>query len=68
MPGDTPTASIGIRSREAARLLGVSERTLWSWAQKGLVPHRRIGRIVLFSPSELQRWILERPGVIQCER
>jgi hypothetical protein len=54
--------SIAVRLRDAARMLNVSERTLWSWAQGGLVPCRRIacggkGRgTLLFSVDALRQW------------
>ncbi len=46
-----------ISSREAARLLGISQYTLYYWAQARKIPHYRIGRRVLFSRSELAEWL-----------
>ncbi len=54
---------ITIRSRAAARLLGVSMRTLQDWCQKGIIPHRKEGKILLFSPRVLREWADSGPGV-----
>ncbi|NMC21106.1 MAG: helix-turn-helix domain-containing protein [Thermogutta sp.] len=49
-----------IGSREAARMLSISERTLWrlvfETADRPL-PHIRVGRRVLFSKTDLEEWI-----------
>lgn len=53
-------APIALRLRQAAKLINVSERTLWGWARGGRVPCRamRSGSktIYLFSRSVLERW------------
>ena len=59
---DKTVAPIAIRVREAAKMLGISERTLWQWAKDGLIPHRRVGRVVLFSPAELDHFVREAAG------
>ena len=47
-----------IAARDAARLLAVSERTLWSiTAPRGSLPCVRIGARVLYSRSALVEWI-----------
>lgn len=56
----TPTPSLALRPREAARALGVSERTLWSWTQAGEIPHVKMGRSVLYPTAALERWLAER--------
>jgi excisionase family DNA binding protein len=43
--------------REAARLLGVSDRTIFSLAKQGQIPAVRIGRAVRFDPADLRTWI-----------
>jgi excisionase family DNA binding protein len=40
----------------AARVLGVSPRTLWSLTQTGELPCRRVGRRCLYRPSDLERF------------
>jgi excisionase family DNA binding protein len=50
---------IVLRPREAARMLGVCERTLREWTREKRVPHKRMGRVVLYSLVELQRWLAD---------
>ncbi len=45
-----------LTSAEAARLLNFHPVTLLRWAREGSVPHRRLGRKVLFRASELNSW------------
>jgi len=42
---------------EAAKLLGICERTLWTLTSTGEIPCVRIGRSVRFNPDDLQVWI-----------
>jgi excisionase family DNA binding protein len=47
-----------IDSREAAKLLKISEKTLWSMWNEGKMPKPiRIGKAVRFSYEELQAWV-----------
>lgn len=41
---------------QAAKLLQVSEKTLWSQSRAGAVPHFKIGRQYRFNKSELLDW------------
>ena len=50
-------APLLIDSRQAAALLGVSPRTLWTLTKNGTVPSRRIRNMVRYSPAELKDWI-----------
>lgn len=51
--------------REAAELLGISERTLWSLSvPRGPIPAVRVGvRSVRYSVAALERWISEQQVV-----
>lgn len=51
---------LALRPREAAKALGVSERTLWTWTQQGSVPFVRLGKTVLYPTDSLRRWLDER--------
>ena len=39
LPPKAEAPCLAMRPREAARALGVCERTLWAWTQRGDVPH-----------------------------
>jgi len=49
-----------IDARDAARLLSISPRTLWSLTKAGKIPVVRIGRRVLYATDTLRAWITER--------
>jgi excisionase family DNA binding protein len=42
---------------EAARLLRVSRWTLYAAINRGEIPHRRVGRRILFSRRALMLWL-----------
>jgi PTS system nitrogen regulatory IIA component len=41
---------------EVAKHLGVSERTIYDWAQKGKIPAAKLGNAWRFKRSEINRW------------
>jgi excisionase family DNA binding protein len=43
--------------REAARMLSICEKTLWSLTKRGEIPAVRIGRAVRYDPRDLAAWI-----------
>lgn len=45
-------------AREASKALGICEKTLWNATRpRGSIPCVRIGKRVLYSVADLQRWI-----------
>jgi len=36
-----------VSAREAAHRADIEHVTVWRWAQRGIIPHRRAGRLVL---------------------
>ncbi len=46
-----------LSQREAAQLLGVSQRYLWTLRHRRGLPHVRLGRKVMYDPEALRRWI-----------
>jgi excisionase family DNA binding protein len=42
---------------EAASLLGVRLKTLYTWASRRQVPAQRVGRCLRFSPAALSTWL-----------
>jgi predicted site-specific integrase-resolvase len=61
MSTDNAPSPLALRPREAARMLGISPRTLWSWTQDGIVPCARVGtgkrKTILYSVVDLQAWL-----------
>ena len=54
---NTRSEKLLLTARESARMLSVSERTLWSLTNDGAIPAVRIGRRVLYSPEDLEGFI-----------
>ncbi len=58
MPNSLIESSLLVDSREAARMLAVSPRTLWSLSSpRGPVPVVKIGRAVRFKVADLERFV-----------
>jgi excisionase family DNA binding protein len=51
------TGEVVLTLREAAAKLRISERTLRSYVKRGIIPHLRLGRNILFPLRPLERWI-----------
>jgi excisionase family DNA binding protein len=60
---DLAGSSLALRPREAAKALGVSERSLWEWTHRGDVPHVRIGRTILYPVDGLRAWLNRQAGL-----
>jgi excisionase family DNA binding protein len=50
---------ISLKERDAAKALGVTPRTLYSWRVAGKIPHRKVGNTVLYPVAWLRRWLGE---------
>jgi excisionase family DNA binding protein len=48
---------LSLRPREAAKALGISQRTLWSWTHKNEIPYIRMGKAILYPTDLLRRWL-----------
>jgi excisionase family DNA binding protein len=54
----TDTAPLLVRADEVARMMGVSERTLWRLLSAGKIPQPvRIGRSTRWRLAEIREWI-----------
>ena len=53
---EAATPSRILNSAEAAKCLGVSDRTVRGWCDAGSLPHRRLGRTILISERALAVW------------
>jgi excisionase family DNA binding protein len=49
-----PLPRLYLRPDEAARVIGVSRRTLSAWQSARVIGFRRVGRTVLFSVADIQ--------------
>jgi excisionase family DNA binding protein len=50
---------LALRRVEAARVLGISPRTLWTWTRTRHIPYVRIGRVVRYPYAALKAWLEE---------
>lgn len=48
---------LAVGVREAAEMIGVSERFLWTLIQSGEIPHKRVGRRMLVVVNGLRSWL-----------
>lgn len=52
---------LSLRQVEAAKMLGVSPRTLWTWTSEGRIPCVRIGtgkrQLTLYPVESLKSWL-----------
>ena len=51
---------LALRPRDAARALGISERTLWDWTRTERLPPVRIGNVVLYPVGCVKQWLADR--------
>ena len=51
---------LAYRPKDAARALGISERTLWDWARTEGLPYVRIGNVVLYPVDCVKQWLADR--------
>lgn len=54
-----PLPPLAVRLRVAADLLGTSPRGFWQMTRDGVVPHMMLGKVVVYSWADLQRWLAE---------
>jgi predicted DNA-binding transcriptional regulator AlpA len=54
-PHTTPLMLRGIRA--GCKLTGLGERTIWLLINRNSIPHRRVGRAIMFVPWEVEAWI-----------
>ncbi len=54
------TPCLSMRPKEAAKALGISERLLWEWTRRGIVPYVKIGGVVIYPADALREWLRQR--------
>ena len=59
-----------LKSKDAAALLSMSERKLWSLTNDGTIECIKLGRSVYYCPLNLSSWISDQfdKGEIPCNR
>jgi len=57
---DSTLTTALLKGREAARVLSVSLRTLWTMKACGSLPYVKFGRSVRFIAADLEKWIESR--------
>ncbi len=48
---------LAYRLKEVARILGLSQRSVWKLAHDGQIPCLRVGKALLFPVKELEEWL-----------
>jgi excisionase family DNA binding protein len=56
---------LALRPREAAKAIGVCERTLWEWTHHGDVPHLKVGGTMLYPVDALRDWLSRRAATVK---
>jgi len=46
-----------MRADEARQMLSIGRNTLYNWCELGIIPHKRVGRVILFSRKRIQEWL-----------
>jgi excisionase family DNA binding protein len=54
---DPAAPILALRPREAARALGISDRTLWQLTADGVVPFVRLRKAILYPVDALRSWL-----------
>ncbi|MFV8750472.1 helix-turn-helix domain-containing protein [Nannocystaceae bacterium ST9] len=53
-----------LSAADVAKLLGVDRKTVYYAARRGEIPHRRLGRCVLFERGTILAWLRQDPSVV----
>ncbi len=46
-----------MRADEVRQMLKIGKNTLYSWCQQDMIPHKRVGRVILFSRDRIREWL-----------
>lgn len=55
--GHSSAADTVLTARQVAQLLGLDLKSVYAGVQRGEIPHRRVGRRLLFSQTAVLRWL-----------
>lgn len=56
-PANSPVRPLNLGARDAAKILAISPRLLWTMTNSGAIPHVRIGRRILYPLAALHAWL-----------
>ena len=57
MKAEPEIPCLAMKPRQAAKSLGISERLLWEWTNRGIVPHVRLGKRIVYPVDSLRDWL-----------
>ncbi|MFM7150806.1 MAG: helix-turn-helix domain-containing protein [Gemmataceae bacterium] len=56
-PNPTREMPLLVTARQGAKMLSISERTLWALSQQGTIPAVKLGKAVRYSVKVLETWV-----------
>jgi excisionase family DNA binding protein len=54
---DHPVSHECMGAEQLARFLGVNRKTVYEYAARNVIPHRRLGRRIIFSREQVVSWL-----------
>lgn len=54
---ETTTTKMAYTKKEVEEMMGVTRKTVEKWQNEGLISFSQIGKIVLFSPEDIQEFL-----------
>jgi len=58
-PSGPSVPCLSLRAPEAAKALSISERKLSDWTTQGIVPHLKVGGILMYPVDSLRKWLMD---------
>jgi len=46
-----------MRAPEVRAMLRIGRNTLYRWCELDMIPHKRVGRVILFSRERIREWL-----------
>jgi excisionase family DNA binding protein len=46
-----------MRAEEVRKMLGIGRNTFYEWCRLNLIPHKRIGRLIIVSRKSFNAWL-----------
>ncbi len=58
-PANGDVQRLALRPKEAAKALGLGARKLWELTNRGLIPHVRLDKAILYPVEAINKWLSE---------